>query len=343
VLLIAEAAGAAPHVVVHVTGPRASEDRERIRSAIRAQVSDVANLEPSAAPDVVIEVEVAEDAMIVRAADGNGRPLGTPRTVARGEVGATEAASIARAVLVAGPVAHDAGARTEDASAPALGAADGTNNTLDAQASPESAPPTAAVVPPAAAILPRADAAPAEPRVPSRFRVAALYTGASYAPQLGWESGLRIEAAWARGPFYVGAGYAYHFPATVSDPAATISVTRHAVVLFAGVDGPAAGGTVVLGADVGLAVDDTVRATRATSPDFHATDGSSRVDVGAAIRGHVRLRVPLVSQLALDVAPAVEVFPSRPGFVVGDTVERTVLAPSVLRFRLDVGGIFDAF
>ena len=333
--LVASGAASAreePRVLVRFAPQLAGAEATRLTSAMRAQLRDTATVITSGegAESVgVVDVDRTEAGLILRFADRSGNPLGPPRVVAHGgEIGASEAAAIVRAFVVAGI--------EEAAPAPAPSVAP-----PPAAAPPPPLAPSVAPSPSLSAEVP-APSTPA-PAAPWRARLGAFYTGSTYASQLPWQSGARIEAVYAFAPrVYVGAGYAFHPATELTSDAAAVRATRHAAQLFVGAE--TRGRAFALGADLGAGFDDALRSTTRTAAPFTGTSDAAHVTAVFVLRGHARLRVPQVQGFALDVAPALELAPGSRSLVVEDgEATATLLSPAIARLRLDVGGTFDGF
>jgi hypothetical protein len=393
-----------PRLVVRFSPQISSADAARLASAIRGQLRDTATVDVTAvspkpiprqpegrevmtessrgadtvAATCIVDVDRGEAGIVLRFADGAGRRAGLPRVVARGgEIGASEAATIVRAFVVAAAT-HATKEKDADMTPPAANAAPVTD-TKGASSGEElrsPAPTTTKGVESSAAPEPSATAEPATndraaapgtqapaPAPPSqdrgndarerpsaakgadagwRVRVAALYTGTAYASELPWQSGARAEGAFAFLPgFYGGVTYAFHPPREIGSNAVSVNVSRHSGALFVGLED--AGRTFVLGADAAVGLDDTVRGLARTSAAFSPTGDAVNVGTTFALRLHGRWRVPEGRGLGLDVAPTVELAPSERRMVVENQGASALLAPAVVRFRLDVGATFDGF
>src|SRR5262245_17179422 len=94
-----------PRVVVRFAPQISGIDAARLVSAMRAQLRDTATIDPgatAASATCVVDVDRTEAGIVLRFTDGTGRSAGVPRVVAQGgEVGASEAATIVRAFVVA--------------------------------------------------------------------------------------------------------------------------------------------------------------------------------------------------------------------------------------------------
>ncbi len=102
-------------------------------------------------------------------------------------------------------------------------------------------PPPAAVPPPVVAppvARPREAPAPG-PRDPFRARLDAHYSGESYAPEVGWQSGLGVELSVSPdGVSFFGLGYVASAPVEAERDAARVRVGRYPLRAFAGYEIP---------------------------------------------------------------------------------------------------------
>ncbi len=323
---LAFGAADAARVRIELSPELGIDQKSRIDSAIRAQVADVASVTDGAPVNdadtvhratVIVRVEPTPSGLAVTLADAAGRSPAKRRTIeGDDEVAASAAGAIARAFVVA--LSERADERSEPRPEPA--------------ARPSFVPP-----------LPRDTLQ--KPAERSALRLGAFYTGSTFAPTLPWQSGARVEASIKLATVaYVGAGYAFHPAAAVTAPEASVRITRHAPGLFAGLE--TQGDTLAFGADLGVAIDATLRATTATSSGLASTGDSTHASPAFTLRGHARLRASGRGGhggLALDLAPTVELAPGGRSMVVDGAGPTVLLAPSVARFRLDLGGTFDGF
>ena len=347
ILLAAPSATAGPadtRVVVRFSPQISAPEAQRLASAIRAQLRDTATVATEGKGIAIIDVDRGEGGIALRFVDAEGATMGEPRAITRtGEVGASEAATVVRAFVIAAVEA--------DAQAKANADADAK---VDAKATPETETPPAAkaepvpIEPKAEAAPPRSMAAetrePEPPVVPWRARVGLGYTGATYASQVPWQSGVRVEGAFALpAHLYVGAGYAFHPAIEVDASLASVRVSRHAVGAFGGIE--SAGRTWIFGGDVGVGLDAAGRATSRTTAGLARTEDATTTSLTLALRGHARVRVPGGRGVGIDVAPVFELAPSAQASVIeeGTANLTTVISPMNSRFRLDVGGTFDGF
>lgn len=163
-------------VLVRFAPQLAGAEATRLASAMRAQLRDTAAVVTSGEPaDAVgvVDVERTEAGLVLRFADRAGNRLASQRLVARsGEIGASEAAAIVRAFVIAAVEGEAASASTP---APAA--------TEEAAAAPATAPATLAaapspaplvVTPAAPSALEHAGPAPESARVPWRARLGAF-------------------------------------------------------------------------------------------------------------------------------------------------------------------------
>ncbi|HKP60887.1 MAG TPA: hypothetical protein VJV78_29360 [Polyangiales bacterium] len=317
-LLCASNAASARELLVQLKlsiAPSVPEQQaRRLRSAFAAQLIDVAWVQADAdpgepAPTYVVLIERTDQGLLLRFADAAGTTLATPRVVesTSDELSASEAASIARAFLVA---------QAEQAPV------------TPAQAEPASAPPTPA-------LSPAADGDTGTRALASWSGwLSVLYSGTTYAPELAWHSGVTGEAAFKLGVWYVGASYSFYPTVEITGEPATVHLTQHDFGAFIGVGhaGDALGGSVELG--VGLS--DTLRATTSAEPELDQLDDSALLSGRALLR--VRGRVRILPGLALDLAPGLEVVVGAHPLVVDEGAQKTdLLRPNLVRVRCDIG------
>jgi hypothetical protein len=352
----------APAVFVRLPAGLPAPAAYQLVSALKAQLADLAVVETSAGsvpPLLAVAIARVEDGLEIQFTDAAGGPLLAARPVAGelGELAASQVASIVRAFVVA---------RLESAQV-AAASSQGETGEPDA-AAPEGEPTPATAAPRVASGAPivhpvelltrppppgtaapidrpaleaRGSAREQSRAAPARWRLrlAVGYTGASYAPQLPWQSGVRVDvnaalSAWT----YVGLSYGYLVPADVNGGEVTIRVSAHALGGFFGV-----GRTwriFGVGADAVFGVTETVRRTLLTSQTLERTGDSARWTFLAALRLHGRVRFPGAPRLSLDLAPALE-FASSSGDFVVDGTKSVVLSPRQVRARVDLGASFD--
>jgi hypothetical protein len=300
------------------------EDRAaRIRSAVQAQLVDVAVVDDANAVSArtdersVVLIDEREQQLVLQFMDARGVPLTSPRIVASAaeELEVSEAASIVRAYLVA---------RSESPQAPGPVAVASTARAPVARDEPVASPTRAAELPLSS----------------WRGWLSVLYTGTSYAPELAWQSGLAFEAGMKLVPWlHAGASYDFHPPVAIENPLATVIVSRHDFGAFVGFasTGTAFGASLELGGGV----TETLRTTRKLDPRLTPVADSALLGGSVMMRLRARVRLPELSRLALDVAPALELVSGAHPLVVDDGSERTLLTPSLVRVRCDVGASFD--
>lgn len=315
-------AHAAPpaRVAIRLDAALGEAESVRLRSVIEAEVRDVATVvSPAESPTIVVLVEKSGQGITLSFADARGTIVGKPRSLSGDdEVVASSTGAVVRAHVVA--------ATSERPESP----------------SPVRAAPTpaarAAEAPPPKDEAPR----PASPHLaPGTFRVGAYYTGMTYAPELPWQSGIRLEGSVrATRVVYVGAGYALSPGVTLSGAGVDVGVTRHAPCAFVGLE--STGATLAFGVDVGVGLDVAVRKTTSTREGLTATASSTFASPVLALRAHGRLR-SAGNGLALDVGPTFEAAPGGRSLVVADTAPVEILGANSARLRIDVGGTFDGF
>lgn len=307
---------------IDVSVPTEVDASSRFDSAIRAQLVDVADLVSTndpGAPTLRVQIARTVSGLELTLLDARGEPLTKPRLLeGDDEVAASAAGAIVRAYVVA----------------------KGENSPSSASGPPEPPRPRVLVVP----TQPLGETRPVDQRshrsARNLLRLGVLYTGASYASALPWQSGGRIEGSLALGSVaYVGVGYALLPGATVSTPEVDLRISRHGPGAFFGAE--VLGGRFGAGADLGAAIDVSSRSTTRAAVGFDATTDATYASAAFMVRAHGRLRLP--EGLAIDLAPAVELAPGSPSFALGVEGSQVLLTPRPVRFRLDVGGTFDAF
>lgn len=360
-------------VLVRVSPRISSADVARLVSAMRAQVQDLATVDSGA--DVagalcVVDIEPAPAGVSLVLRDPSGRSAGARRVVAAGgEIGASEAAAVVRAFVVASrervgaasaepastasstAVVQPVDPPTSVPSSPAASTLPATSN-VGGPSAPQGAAPTAAKnagngpAPMPAASSPSRETVSGAARAPAagRVRATAAYTATRYADEVPWQSGIRFEGAFAMTPAaYVGLGYAFHPAVEVASDAVSARLTRHAASVFVGLERQ--GRMVSFGADVAAGMDDTLRTTSRAGAGFSGTADASSLSPAFALRLHGRWRVPQIRGVSLDFAPAFEVAPGARDLVVEGAggSSTALLRPTVARARLDVGASFETF
>jgi hypothetical protein len=189
-----------PRVVVRFAARLPRNETARLLSALRAQLREIAtvDVERIAPSTIVVDIDRIETGLSLRFEDGAGRVVGAPRVVTdSGESGASEAATIVRAFVVA---KTDLG-QTEDDRSETKRAPD-----VSSELSASIAPPPLqnGREPSGSGDTSNAGRKNLDPdgivgasRAPSRTRIAAFYTGATYASELTWQSGARLEGHYA--------------------------------------------------------------------------------------------------------------------------------------------------
>ncbi|MBK8213489.1 MAG: hypothetical protein IPK71_07005 [Myxococcales bacterium] len=309
-----------PRVAVRLDAAFGEAESARLRGAIEAEVRDVATVvSTTEGPTIVVLVEKSGQGITLSFADARGTVVGKPRSLSGDdEVVASSTGAVVRAHVVA--------ATSERAEAPSP-----VEPALAPSARTSEAP------------TPRDEAPrPAAPHLaPGTFRVGAYYTGTTYAPELPWQSGVRLEGSVrATRVVYVGAGYALSPGVTLSGAGVDVGVTRHAPYAFVGLE--STGASLALGVDVGVGLDVAVRKTTSTREGLTATASSTFASPVLALRAHGRLR-SAGNGLALDVGPTFEAAPGGRSLVVADTAPVEILGANSARLRIDVGGTFDGF
>ncbi len=308
---------------IDVVVPTEVDASSRFDSAIRAQLVDVADLvgaNDPGAPTLRVQIARTTAGLELVLLDARGAALTKPRLLeGDDEVAASAAGAIVRAYVVA---------KEETSPPPAV-------------TTPEPPRPRGTAALPAKTRTETSSADTGTKRSARHLlRLGALYTGSSYASALPWQSGGRIEGSLALGSSaYVGLGYALLPGATVSTPEVDLRISRHGPGAFVGVE--ALGERFGVGLDLGAALDVSSRSTTRASVGLEATSDATYASASFTLRGHARLRLP--EGLALDLAPALELSPGAPSFALGGEGSPALLAPPPARFRLDVGGTFDAF
>lgn len=320
----AEPAWAAPgRERIDVIVPTEVDASSRFDSAIRAQLVDVADLVSAndpGAPTLRVQIARTASGLELTLFDARGEALTKPRRIeGDDEVAASAAGAIVRAYVVA----------------------KGENGPSSAVVPPEPPrPPVAAPVPTPARPETRSVELGAKRSARHLLRLGAMYTGNSYASVLPWQSGGRIEGSLALGSAaYVGLGYALLPGATVSTSEVDLRISRHGPGAFVGAE--VLGERFGVGGDLGAAIDVSSRSTTRAATGLDATTDATYASASFTLRGHGRLR--LREGIALDLAPALELSPGAPSFALGVEGSPALLTPRTARFRLDVGGTFDAF
>jgi hypothetical protein len=342
---------------------------------------DLSEPSPERALCVVLVTEV-EGGLSIQLANARAQPVSAPRFVpgAADELSASQVASIVRAFVVARLDGEQAivlaaaqresdrakGHAAEQHDAPERAPqAHGTERAAQvAKREPESAQAAASLLapPPAPDAAAGAQSLPlpessggrrpgAIDRMVSEsadawgLRLAVLYSGVSYAPELPWQNGLRVEAsARLQRWLYLGAGYGYQLPGEVTQQGVQVRIHAHSVNAFLGLGRSwRSFGT---GVDLGLGAVQTSRATtQVVDPALDDTPGFSYWSAVGTLRLHGRLRFPALPRFALDLAPALEFVGDTREAVVDAEANResSVLSPRSLRARVDVGAAFDVF
>lgn len=329
----AHAGDRSPRVVVRFAPSVSKVEAARLVSAVRAQVGDAAATTLEAdmiSSDWIVDVDRSEGGLLLHMTESGAREARATRLVAHdGELGASEAASIVRAFVLA---------TTEQT----------PNRETNANAVDEAEAPVATSTVERMAMSPLPSRSPSSERdrgvvtagpVLWRARLAALYTGATYAAGLPWQSGARLEGAYAfHRSFYGGLTYAVHPTAEIATETASVRSSRQSGAVFAGIENEHHGWAVGADASVGLE-----RTTRSSVPSALLTGTATRLAPTFAVRLHGRWRVPGGRGTALDLAPALEIVPGRDRFVLDAAGSTTELVVASARFRVDVGGTFDLF
>jgi hypothetical protein len=177
-------------------------------------------------------------------------------------------------------------------------------------------------------------------REPGRVWVSTLYTGDSYAPELPWQSGVRLEASGRlRRWLYVGAGYVLHPATSVSNQLAGVRILDHGPSVWAGVVRTEA--RYALGLELVVGLTNTRRETSWVAGQLADTPDSRRSSALIALRVRGRVRMPSWPRVWLEVAPALELVNTGDSAVMVTADQTRVLSPRDLRFRLDAGFSFD--
>lgn len=176
--------------------------------------------------------------------------------------------------------------------------------------------------------------APAKPRERGRLRVAAAYTGTSYAPEVPWQQGLDLGVGWVF-PFrlHLGLGYAVLAPARASRDYGTIEVRRHPARAWAGYSAQL--GRVRIDADVPIIVDAETRHAQASDPDYASRPDTTRVVVGTGVQ--TRVAVTLTRGLFAFVGGGVELWPQTIEYGAQEPAPQALLRPRTWRGSGSVG------
>ena len=317
---------------------------ERLSSAIAGQLSDLVSVE-RAAPDGAgsflcrVRIDRTAQGLTVRFSGLSGGALPDTRVLgyASPELAATEVASVVRALVVA-LLERQERAAASSASPPQPAA---PAPPIDAPEPPASEPRVASETPPEPVTALAAPRPTPGRALPSSGRVwlTALYSGNSYAPELPWQSGTRLEGALrVRSWLHAGLGYALHPAVAVPGALARLRVLDHGPSALAGV--ARAGPRLILAAELVVGLTKTYRQTTRVAGALSSTPDSQRWSTQLALRLRARVRAPFWTPLWLELAPALELSNTGASAVRFNT-EQPVLSPRSLRFRLDVGASFD--
>ncbi|WP_394828103.1 hypothetical protein [Pendulispora albinea] len=331
-------------VLVRVDPQIARSDADRLVSAMRAQLLGTASIELESGavpPACVVEVDRTRSGLVLRFTDGMGRHAGAPRTIVRGgEIGASEAAAIVRAFVAA---AMEQGSEAEKGDAENSMAADANrlpSETPDPPPAPSFAPAAPTLAPDfkdRPPPLAEHRLAPSRSRYAWRARIAALYTGATYASELPWQSGARIEGAYSFIPgWYGGVTYAFYPTADMVTESASVRLARSSGAAVVGVE--STGPVWAFGADAAAGIERAVRESAALR-----SGGGARIVPLFAMRLHGRWRIPHGGAAAIDVAPTIELALGQEALALESNGMATRSLPAVARFRMDVGATFDFF
>jgi len=326
VLLDARYAGALELVRLSIARDVPAQLANRIDSSVRGQLGDVGTLVESA-ETCRVQIERDGDALTLRFADVEGRPLGQPRTIslASEELAASEAGTMVRAFVLArvGPLAVEPQASEPDAARPEQPAAQPQSEGMaKAEAKSTEDRPVAHFAPPLGG---------------PELRASAFYSGESYAEQLRWRQGMRAELSLRIGRWLqLGASYLYEPPTQLRVNEFTIRIRDHRLggMLGVGRDGARLG----LAGDLLVELARTVRETVSSSAPFAGTNRAGRW--GALLVVRVRGRVRIVSRWWLEVAPALELAVAQRAFAVASGATTSIVSPHVVRGRLDLGASF---
>jgi hypothetical protein len=285
-----------------------------IRSAVEAQLIDLAQTEPSepsarSSPACIVSIDEAEQGLVLRFSDAAGQPLAPPRSIASDsdELAATETASIVRAFLIA---------QSE------------SERTAPAKVAPHDSPEL-----PAASVEATASEA-------WRGWLSAAYSGCNYAPELRWQNGLAFELAFALGAWlHAGVRYGFYPAAEIGNELAVVTLTRHDAGALLGIG--ARWGAFAGAVELGGGVSDTLRSTEVRTRRLVALDDSALLSGSAWLRLRGRFHVPGIARLAVDVAPAVELVSGAHPLVIREESEARLLTPNLVRLRCDLGIALD--
>jgi hypothetical protein len=319
-----------PRVEVQVAPDMLKLRADRIVSAVAGQLIDVADVDAGdaaapAQPTCVVRIEEGEQGLVLEFADANGVALSEPRIVSRmpDELAASEAATIVRAFVIA-RIASAATPPAVASEAPPAVASEAAPLVVAQRDRGVDHGPTAS------------NTGSGHSRSDWRAGFTLLYTGATYAPELSWQNGVRLEGwaqltSWLHGGF----GYVYHPVVEIPNQLATVQVASHDFDAFAGVGHWTT--TFGAGAELGLGLTDTERSTSKVRSSLMGAADSSLLSGVAFLRLRGRVRFPEWPRLALDVAPALEVVTGTHALVIQDRGEVALLSPNRVRARVDVG------
>jgi hypothetical protein len=368
----ADDAGEGRVVVRFQQGPGA-EEQARFAAAVRAELAGVAPVEvvaPGAL--VVVRVTWTRGGATLDFQDASGATVAPSRTVVgeTADVVAAQAASIVRATAIALREAaafgrRETGAGTGAGSAPSsasalVPASTSTSTSPSSSTSPSTSPstPTSTRIPTSTSTSTSTPTSPSNPAstYPSRSEstpgphllnpvprivLDAFYSGAVYAPDVPWRSGVRLEvlattARWGRTWLYGGLGYGFDPPIDVATPNVTLRTTRQSATLFAGLG--RALGALRVAAEVGAVLSDTLRSAT-TAAGFDATSDHALVSFGAIARAHASLA--LWARWHVDLSAGVAAFPWGEVYVVQAGGETSVFAPYRVQPEASLGMGYD--
>lgn len=222
---------------------------------------------------------------------------------------------------------------------------------MEPVAQPEAAtPPKPPSPPPLAASPPRpredaSRAAPQSPPLGSFARLGVAYAGESYAPEVMWQSGVALEAAWlvpagsslgapfTRGRMRLGAGVFVAPAIPVDAGEVAFSIARYPFQLELGYEVDL--GEIGVGFEVDALVEAATRSTTRVASVLAASPDATRWTAGVAPRARVgwAIRPPLRVEAGLGL----EIVPGAPRYVVALPAPEPIVSPSVVRPRVDVG------
>jgi hypothetical protein len=337
---------ASGRVVVRFEQGAPADEQARFATAVRAELAGVAPVD-FVAPGtlVVVRVTWTRGGATLSFEDASGATVAPPRTVLgeTADIVASQAASIVRATAIALREAATLTRREAPAPPPVLlpPPAPPTAPTPAPASAPASAPAPTPTPEPAPAPPSEAASAPARGPVP-RIVVDAFYTGAVYAADVPWRSGIRLDALatvarWEGTWLYGGLGYSFDPPIETAAQVVTLRVTRHAATALAGL--ARSFGSLRIAGEIGPVLSDTLRSTRSAVSGFDSTADHAVVSVGAVARA--RAALVLAARSHVDLSAGLSAYPWGEAYVVQGAGEASVFAPYRIQPEASLGVGYD--